>query len=153
MIKRAERSMSDYKMAHYTLNVIQGSQSDSVMLLNSRLSSVRTTSDNYAAMLREEALKASSLQDRLNEYTRYDELAPAVAAEMRTLFPAVRDVSLSLSSTVTADTTGAVRRPIALVGIGAGARLSSAEHGKMKKWLAKRVGADNIELVTHTAGK
>ena len=153
MIKRAERSMSDYKMAHYTLNVIQGSQSDSVMLLNNRLSSVRTTSDNYAAMLREEALKASSLQDRLNEYTRYDELAPAVAAEMRTLFPAVRDVSLSLSSTVTADTTGAVRRPIALVGIGAGARLSSAEHGKMKKWLAKRVGADNIELVTHTAGK
>ncbi len=153
MIKRAERSMSDYKMAHYTLNVIQGSQSDSVMLLNSRLSSVRTTSDNYAAMLREEALKASSLQDRLNEYTRYDELAPAVAAEMRTLFPAVRDVSLSLSSTVTADTTAAVRRPIALVGIGAGSRLSSAEHGKMKKWLAKRVGADNIELVTHTAGK
>lgn len=153
MIKRAENSMSDYKMAHYTLQVIQGSQSDSVMLLNNRLSSVRTTSNNYAAMLREEALKASALQNRLNEYTRYDDLAPAIAAEMKTLFPGVRDISLSLSATVLADSTSAVRRPVAIVGLGAGARLSTAEHEKMKKWLATRVGADNIQLVTHTSGR
>lgn len=153
MIRSAEGIMSDYKMAHYKLQVIQGSQSDSVMLLNNRLSSVRSTNNNYAAMLRDEAVKASALQNRLNEYTRYDDLAPAVAAEMKTLFTGVRDVSLSLSATVPADSTTAVRRPVAVVGLDAGARLSSAEHDKMKKWLAKRVGADNIELVTHTSGR
>lgn len=151
MIKRAENSMSDYKMAHYTLQVIQGSQSDSVMLLNNRLSSVRTTSNNYAAMLREEALKASALQNRLNEYTRYDDLAPAVAAEMKTLFPGVRDVSLSLSATVLADSTSAMRRPVAIVGVSASARLGGSERRKMEKWIATRVGVDNIQLVTHVS--
>ena len=151
MIRSAEGIMSDYKMAHYKLQVIQGSQSDSVMLLNNRLSSVRTTSNNYAAMLREEALKASALQNRLNEYTRYDDLAPAVAAEMKTLFPGVRDVSLSLSATVLADSTSAMRRPVAIVGVSASARLGGSERRKMEKWIATRVGVDNIQLVTHVS--
>ena len=36
-IKAAERAMPDYKLGRYRLQVIQGSESDSVMMLNNRL--------------------------------------------------------------------------------------------------------------------
>ena len=70
---------------------------------------------------------------------------------MKTLFTGVRDVSLSLSATVPADSTNAVRRPVAIVGVSASARLGGSERRKMEKWIATRVGVDNIQLVTHVS--
>lgn len=86
-IKNAEQAMSNYKLGRYRLQVIQGTESDSVMMLNNRLANMRTSSDNYAAMFHEEANKVTLLQKSLNEYTRYGDMAPAIAKETKTYFP------------------------------------------------------------------
>lgn len=153
MIVRAERGMSDYKMAHYKLQVIQGSQSDSVMMLNSKLSNIRTTSNNYEAMFRTEATKAAAAQQKLDEYTRYEDMTPAVSKEMKALFPSVREVSVALTATAMPDTTAVVRNPTVLVGLSSKARLGTDELRKMKEWLTVRVGANNVRLITYPESK
>ena len=135
------------------MQVIQGSQSDSVMMLNSKLSNIRTTSNNYEAMFHTEATKAAATQQKLDEYTRYEDMTPAVSKEMKALFPSVREVSVALTETATPDTTAVVRNPTVLVGLSSKARLGTDELRKMKEWLAVRVGANNVRLITYPESK
>lgn len=151
-IAAAGRRLGDYKMGKYALRVIQGTESDSVMMLNDRLTTMRTTSENYSAMLREEAAKVADLQDRLNAYVRYDAVAPEVAREMGQLFPAVGAVSLSLSSQAAVDTAAVRRLPVAVVELKGRATLSPQERSRMGGWLKARIGVDTLLLVTTGGG-
>lgn len=152
-IAAAGRRLGDYKMGKYALRVIQGTESDSVMMLNDRLTTMRTTSENYSAMLREEAAKVADLQDRLNAYVRYDAVAPEVAREMGQLFPAVGAVSLSLSSQAAVDTAAVRRLPVAVVELKGRATLSPQERSRMGGWLKARIGVDTLLLVTTGGGR
>ena len=78
-IADAEKKLGDYKLGSYKLQVIQGSETDSVMMLNSRLNNLRTSSENYAAMFHEESKRTARLQESLNEYMRYDNMTPEIA--------------------------------------------------------------------------
>ena len=139
--------MGEYKLGRYSLRVIQGSESDSVMLLNNRLSTMRTTSANYSAMLNENAVRIADLQKRLNNYERFEAVAPDVAREAATLFPAVEAVNLSLSAQATADTTAVRLVPTAVVSLKRGAALEQRERSRMAEWVKTRIGVDTLQFV------
>ena len=146
-IKNAEQAMSNYKLGRYRLQVIQGTESDSVMMLNNRLANMRTSSDNYAAMFHEEANKVTLLQKSLNEYTRYGDMAPAIAKETKTLFSNTASVSLGIANEAAADTTGIKRHVVAIIELERKTRLSAEEQGKMTQWLQTRLGLDTIQVI------
>ncbi len=145
-IKNAEQSMADYKLGRYRLQVIQGSESDSVMLLNNKLANMRTSTDNYAAMFHEEAQKTARLQELLNEYTRYEAMAPVIARETKALFPKTRNISLALANEASADTTVLKRYVAAIIGIEQQTRLTDDEQKRMSEWLGTRLGVDTVHI-------
>lgn len=145
-IKNAEQSMADYKLGRYRLQVIQGSESDSVMLLNNKLANMRTSTDNYAAMFHEEAQKTARLQELLNEYTRYEAMAPVIAKETKALFPKTRNISLALANEASADTTVLKRYAVAIIGIEQQTRLTDDEQKRMSEWLGTRLGVDTVHI-------
>lgn len=146
-IRRAEGEMPSYKLGRYRLQVIQGSESDSVMMLNNRLAGLRTSTDNYAAMLHDEAQKSARLQELLNEYTRYEAIAPEIAKEVKALFPATANVSLSVAAEATADTTAVNRYVTAVIGVAEGHSLNADERRKMAKWLETRLAVDTVRMI------
>ena len=145
-IKNAEQSMADYKLGRYRLQVIQGSESDSVMLLNNKLANMHTSTDNYAAMFHEEAQKTARLQELLNEYTRYEAMAPVIAKETKALFPKTRNISLALANEASADTTVLKRYAVAIIGIEQQTRLTDDEQKRMSEWLGTRLGVDTVHI-------
>ena len=147
VITDAGNSMSDYKLGRYRLQVIQGTESDSVMMLSDKLASLRSSSDNYAAMLHEESAKNAHMQNILNEYTKYESMAPEIAKEMKTLFPQAVNVSLSIATEAAADTTAIKKYVMAVVGTDKQKSLSHDERNKISRWLEMRLGVDTIKLV------
>ena len=147
VITDAGNSMSDYKLGRYRLQVIQGTESDSVMMLSDKLASLRSSSDNYAAMLHEESAKNAHMQNILNEYTKYESMAPEIAKEMKTLFPQAVNVSLSIATEAAADTTAIKKYVMAVVGTDKQKNFSHDERNKISRWLEMRLGVDTIKLV------
>ena len=146
-IKAAERAMPVYKLGRYRLQVIQGSESDSVMMLNNRLANMRTYSDNYAAMYHEEANKAAFLQKSLNEYTKYGDIAPTIAKEAKALFPQTANISLAIANEAAADTTAVKRYVVAIINVERQTRLNTDEQRKMEEWLETRLGVDTVRMI------
>lgn len=146
-IADAEKKLGDYKLGSYKLQVIQGSETDSVMMLNSRLNNLRTSSENYAAMFHEESKRTARLQESLNEYMRYDNMTPEIAKEVKALFPKADNISLSLATESRTDTTAIKRYVIAVIGTKKDSRFTTEERKKVSDWLETRLGLDTINVI------
>ena len=139
--------MANYSIGNYRLQVIQGSQSDSVMLLNNKLLSMRSNADNYTTLLREESEKKSRLQAELQQYTRFKSLSPAVAKEMKALYPAVSTLSLSVANEAVADSTSSRNYVLAVVRTRRRSAFNEQERTKIRQWLSARLQADSLEVI------
>lgn len=146
-IAKAEKEMQNYNIRQYKLEVIQGSESTSLMMLNNRLTNMRTSNDNYSDMVREETAKISELQKSLDQYTKYDIMAPAVAKEIKSLFDNVDDISLSNASYVNTDSLKVKHYTLAVIGVKAKANMKELERSKITNWLKARLQADSIKVV------
>lgn len=147
VIENAEKKMRDYNVGMYKLQVIQGSESASVMMLNNRLTNMRTTNDNYSEMIRQEAAKTSELQKELDQYTRYEELVPAIAREIKPLFGYVEDVSLSKSIFTDTDSVKIKHYTLAVVGVNVKYNIKEQEKKKITDWLKARLATDSVQLI------
>lgn len=150
-IKNAEMRMSEYKIGRYTLQVIQGTQSDSLIMLNRNLTNAIAKKDDYSEMLHEKTVQISGLQNELRGYTRLEDMTPAVAKEMRALFDGVNEVSLSLASRAVTDTSSVKRYTMIVVGLKPEKGLTGQERKRMKEWLEARLGTDSLRLITTTS--
>lgn len=146
-IAKAEKEMQNYNIRQYKLEVIQGSESTSLMMLNNRLTNMRTSNDNYSDMVREETAKISELQKSLDQYTKYDIMAPAVAKEIKSLFDNVDDISLSNASYVNTDSLKVKHYTLAVIGVKAKANMKELERSKITDWLKARLQADSIKVI------
>ena len=146
-INNAEKAMADYKLGNYKLTIVQGAESDSVMLLNNNIKNMRTSSENYATLLNEETKKNARLQEALYEYTKYNEQTPEIAREINALFPQTANVSLSVATESSTDTTMIKRYVIALIGTKQNTRMTITEKNKMANWLKTRLGVDTINVI------
>lgn len=145
--KKAQDRMKFYGLGSYELRIIQGVQSDSLMLLNNELSAMTTSRESERHQVMELSSQINTLNQQLSEYTRYEGLSKEIRSEMSTLFPEVQGVSLSCVAGVVSDSVTARHHVVAIIDTHHGRPLPKAEIQKLREWLRVRVSADSLVLV------
>ncbi len=140
------RFLEGYSLGGYRLNVIQGSQSDSVLMLNQKLNSAIVSSNQREQLLASQTERLSQLEGELSDYRRYEELAREITGELRVLFPQARAIALSKAKGVALDTIPEQSYILAVVDTER--RLPVSAQATLHQWLKVRVGADSLRLLT-----
>ena len=143
----AEQHMEQYGMAGFRLRIIQGTQSDSLLMLNSQLNHLNVNHESDRQKLMELSAENATLSQQLSEYTRLEQLASAIRPEMATLFPLVSHFSLSRVTDVSRDSTGTCSYVAAIIKEENGKPLTTTEFGKLHDWLKTRIKADSLLIV------
>ena len=143
-IRVAQKNLVHYSLADIKLNIIQGEKSDSAMRLSKKLSQITTSREEEKQKMVEMSAKLSETSNRLEQYTRLEQLTPDVMAEMRNLFPQVNALSLSKVAQSRRDTTATMHFVAAIISLDPKARLTPADRQRIHDWLQTRVKADSL---------
>lgn len=142
----AERRMAQYGMIGYRLRVIQGTQSDSLLALSDRLSTLADSREQERRNLLELSAENAQLIRQLSECARYEALAADIRPEMATLFPQVSAFSLARVTEVSRDSMP-TRSYVAAIIQGDDKSLSQIDGQKLHDWLRTRIKADSIVVI------
>ena len=150
-IAMAESRMPDYNLDGYRLDVIQGSQSDSLLMLGHRIDALVSQQGDASRQIVEQSHTIRDLEEELGKYTRYAELAPDVLAEVRTIMPDVEAVCLAPASGTSAGRTESNPYVVAIVDV-AESRTKPATHATspttaLGQFLKTRLHVDSLRLV------
>ena len=146
-LKEAQGRMEFYGLGSYQLRIIQGTQSDSLMLLNNELSAMTTSRESERHEVVKLSSQVSSLNNQLAEYTRYESLSKEIRSEISVLFPEVKSLSISRTAEVFSDTAAVSHYVVAIIDTFHGKPLPKAESHKLCEWLQARVKADSLVIV------
>lgn len=143
-IDEAESRMGNYGLDKYRLAIIQGAQSDSILLLNNKLSQISASREEEHRLMQELSQKMGQYESRLAEYSRLETVNSEIASELPILFPTIESISLSRP---TGD-AGSGQRDIvsAYVEPKKGKLLHSDDARRLRQWLKARTEADSIAL-------
>lgn len=142
--KEAQGRMEFYGLSGYGLRVIQGVQTDSLMLLNNELSVMTTSRESERQQMIDLSRQVNTLNKKLGEYTRYESLSEEIRGEMTVLFPQVKSLSLSKLSEVRGDITAVSHYVAAIISTGQEKKLPKAEMQKLREWLQARIKTDSL---------
>ena len=145
--KAAKKRMEQYGLAEYTLNIIQGEGSDSILSLSNKLTQMNNSRNDERKKLVEMSAEIGELNSRLDSYTKYETLTQEVCSEMKALYPQVKAVSISRVSQSSRDTTAVRRFVAAIISLDDKARISPADKSKLHDWLQARIKADSLVVV------
>jgi hypothetical protein len=143
----AEHRMAQYGMSGYRLNIIQGTQSDSLLMLNNELSHLSTSREHDHQQLVHLTAENTSLTQQLAEYKRLELLSEEIRQEMSTLFPQVSHFSLSQVKEVSRDTTASCSYVAAIIQATDSRHLAQIDMHKLHDWLQTRVKADSLVVI------
>ena len=143
----AKKRMAQYGLGKYTLNIIQGEGSDSILSLSNKLTQINNSRDDERKKLVAMSAEISELHSRLDSYTKYEMLTQEVFSEMKVLYPHVKTVSISRVAQSSRDTTAVKRFVAAIISLDDKARISSSEKIKLQDWLKARIKADSLVVV------
>lgn len=144
-IGNARGLMDEYQLDGYKLNVIQGSQSDSMLFLSQALNNAATSTAANRQKLLEQANQIQQLETQLDSYASYAELSRNIRGEVKAVFPSV--AGLSLSNVTEARTDTAATRRYVMAVIDSRGSLAPAERARLQKWLKARTKADSLRLI------
>lgn len=144
-IERAEKTLEKYELESYKLNVIQGTQSDSLLLLqsggNNSLYAGKANKDKLVAQSRQ----IHQLENQLKGYTQYEKLSEEIRTELQAISPTVSKVVLSKVSETKMDTTASQQYLLAV--INTRTALAKKEQEVLEKWLKARAKTDSLRLI------
>lgn len=144
--KEAQGKMAFYGLGNFQLRIIQGTQSDSLIMLNNELSTMTTSRESERRQMLELSSQVSALKNELNEYKRYESLTKEIRSEVSFLFPEIESLSISRVAEVTSDTVQVNHHVVAIIDTSNGKPMSKAESQKLREWLQARVKADSLVL-------
>ena len=146
MIEAARQRLADYQLADYQLNVIQGAQSDSLLLARNNAGTQQSLSGQDQQHLALQTERVAQLERETADYRRLDALAREIAGEVKAVCPKVESIGLSKITETPVD-SGAVRSYVLAV---ANSRtpLPAADRDRLAQWLKVRTQADSLRLVT-----
>lgn len=145
--KEAQQRMSFYGLQDYRLTVIQGAQTDSLILLSSELTAMTGTRESERQRLLELSAQANRLSTQLDGYTRYENMSGEIRGEMSTLFPEISTYSLSRVTEMRQDTTSQRHYVAAVIETAKGKRLSATDKTRLQEWLRSRIKADSVVVI------
>ena len=146
MIEAARQRLADYQLADYQLNVIQGAQSDSLLLARNNAGTQQSLSGQDQQHLALQTERVAQLERETADYRQLDVLAREIGGEVKAVCPKVESIGLSKITETPVD-SGTVRSYVLAV---ANSRtpLPSADRDRLAQWLKVRTQADSLRLVT-----
>ena len=144
-IAKAQKSMADYKLGDYTLKVIQGASSDSLLAIQRNKKSLAVTGEGNSSKWQEQAYQNVALQKQLAAYTRYPVLANDMKRELKVVCPAAKSLVLSQSSECFLDT--ALTKGYVMAVVKTNNTLAKDDRQQLYEWLKARVKTDSLELI------
>ena len=146
MIEAARQRLADYQLADYQLNVIQGAQSDSLLLARNNAGTQQSLSGQDQQHLVLQTERVAQLERETADYRRLDALAREIGGEVKAVCPKVESIGLSKITETPVD-SGAVHSYVLAV---ANSRtpLPATDRDRLAQWLKVRTQADSLRLVT-----
>ena len=146
LIEAARQRLADYQLADYQLNVIQGAQSDSLLLARNNAGTQQILSGQDQQQLALQTKRVAQLERETADYRRLDALAREIGGEVKAVCPKVESIGLSKITETPVD-SGAVRSYVLAV---ANSRtpLPATDRDRLAQWLKVRTQADSLRLVT-----
>lgn len=145
-IIKVAAQLSRYHLEGYRLNVIQGYQSDSLLMQNKELATTVQASGATNKKLLEQSSQIYELENRLQQYTAYERLSREVVREVKAICPLVNRISLSNIVEAQADTTATKHYVVAV--LGCSRQLPHEDRARIQKWLKARTKADSLRVIT-----
>ncbi len=143
----AQSRMKDYGLGEYTLRIIQGTQSDSVLALTHQVTSLTTSRESEQRQLVQLSAENTLLSQQLNDYKRYETLAAEIRPEMHALFPHVSKIALQRVAEVNRDSTDTHHYVAVIIDDDGRRSLSHEETEKLHDWLQARLKADSLVVI------
>ena len=143
----ARNRMTQYGLKAYELNVIQGTQSDSLLRLGKQLASKVQKDEGYADRILEQSKAIYRLEQQLDGFERYLTLSGDVRDELKVLFPAVESVALAKTSEAKVDTAVSIQRVVAIVSLRRNTPAKSFDKARFSKWVSARVKTDSVKVI------
>jgi len=141
----AQSRMKFYDLEHYRLNIIQGTQTDSLLKLGRLNSTIRDKNHQLQAQM----AQIAALQQQLGRYTHYETMSTEVSQEVKALFPAVLSIGLSPMTIASTDTLAPQQVVVAMVHSNKAKRLNDNDRHKLRQWLQVRTQADSLIVIEH----
>ncbi len=141
----AQSRMKFYDLEHYRLNIIQGTQTDSLLKLGRLNSTIRDKNHQLQAQM----AQIAALQQQLGRYTHYETMSTEVSQEVKALFPAVLSIGLSPMTIASTDTLAPQQVVVAMVHSNKAKRLNDNDRYKLQQWLRVRTQSDSLIMIEH----
>ena len=144
-IAKAQKTMTDYQLEGYKLKVIQGTNSDSLLILQNKKKGQINLGEKNSAELQELAYRNDVLQKQLNAYTHYPVLANDMKEELKVVCPSAKSIMLSKASEYFVDSTSIKNHIVAIVKTNK--PLTEDNRKQLYDWLKVKVKSDSLELI------
>lgn len=143
----AERKLSDYRLDSFKLQIIQGVQSDSLLLEDGEMHSLVAADSKTGRRLLNQAQRIRNLERQLDSYRRYELLGTQLASEMKALFPGVTAVTMATATENMTDSLNSHNVVLTVVKMAPDTRLTPEARQRMQQWLTSRSKAERLQLV------
>ncbi len=147
-ISLAANKLERYGLSDYSLNIIQGVQTDSIMRLNNKLADLSSMDKNYSAKIEHQSQTIKTLEDKLLQYTKYEQISDNLNSEVKILFPNVKSIYLACAKNIESDTLPNCYLNFAVIELTADLKNQKLDVEKLKKWLEERTKTDDIKIIT-----
>ena len=144
-IAKAQKAMTNYQLDGYALKVIQGSNSDSLLLLQHKNKGQLMVGEKNTAEWQELAYRNDVLQKQLNAYTHYPVLANDMKEELKVVCPSAKSIMLSKASESFVDSASIKNHIVAIVKTNK--PLAKDNRKQLYDWLKVKVKSDSLELI------
>lgn len=144
-IAKAQKSMTNYQLDGYVLKVIQGTNSDSLLLLQRKKKGQLMAGEKNTAEWQELAYRNDVLQKQLNSYTHYPVLANDMKEELKVVCPSAKSIMLSKASESFVDSASIKNHIVAVVKTSK--TLAKDNRKQLYDWLKVKVKSDSLELI------
>ena len=144
-IAKAQKAMANYQLDGYALKVIQGSNSDSLLLLQHKNKGQLMVGEKNTAEWQELAYNNDVLKKELTSYTRYPVLANDMREELKVVCPSAKSIMLSKASESFVDSASIKHHIVAIVKTNK--TLAKDNRKQLYDWLKVKVKSDSLELI------
>jgi uncharacterized hydrophobic protein (TIGR00271 family) len=146
-LDKIKMTMADYKLEGYHLQVIQGSQSDSLLLSNQFKDKVTNIQTNYTQIIQSQAKQINQLESSLDNYTKYEKLSRKLSPQLKVLFPEIQSLALQKTFQVNTDTTATDQYVITMIKLYDKKHLKKEELVKFTRWIKTYLPSDSVKIM------
>lgn len=140
-IEKASKALEQYQLGAYTLHIIQGAESDRMLLS----ATTKQSTQEAKQKILEQSQQLHELENQLQEYTHYEALGQEICNELQLLYPTISSISLGKISETRTDTIATYKYTVAIVENKQ--NLSLKDREKLRLWLKTRTKVDSLRLI------